>query len=727
MRLLAVTVIILVLQFVSTVACTAAVDLGRVEQSLHVTANADPSFVEKGVPAGGRSLTAGTPAPGRFFEFPIVTGSGPYPGATLNFGQPVDFSGHDVLAVWLKTSAPLRELQATVNGTDGVIVDHWVAGSAAAPGAIIPANTWTRAYISYRGREGWVRFGAQMDFTRIKSVTFYTFDSSLSRKVPLYTLQVGGLQLLSAAETKDQFLKTVLRPALQTAALLKRDRNGVVWTVNAGEKILRDTALPTRSPAATAATAAVAKNEYASLVWVVKPAHNWRKVRGRVGELVCGKDKIPASSIALRYVDYVQGPLFDSPDPLPLFPTRQNGKQLKVTAGQNLQVWATVSVPLQTTSGTYTGSLTLEAESAAGPIKMQLPLRVRVRPFALPRQRHLQSLFTIHHLYNSPDQWLAENSKRYWGQNITPYGAEYRAIMDSVYRDFSHIRMTPELHLSWREYPTLQERLALHEKYGFDPVFSFGYNCSGLYAGLPLGESEARTKARQRIREDAAKWQSVEHLGLTAVKIGDEPTPELMPAMAMAAEDVKTVAPGARRFAALTTLHIPEELIGKLDTWCMQWDFDFTSPAAKERLRAGDSLWTYGAEYKSNSAYMPLELRAPYWLYWKWNITGVHYSHHLHSVYLTYPNDTYPHSDGLQEIPSIRWEMIGHGAQDYEYLWLLNDLIQKAGPRGEKYRSLLQVPAELAAGQLELTNSPQVIDKRREAIALAIEDLQKGK
>ena len=151
--------------------------------------------------------------------------------------------------------------------------------------------------------------------------------------------------------------------------------------------------------------------------------------------------------------------------------------------------------------------------------------------------------------------------------------------------------------------------------------------------------------------------------------------------------------------------------------------FDFDGTQARARRAAGDRFWAYAAEYKTNDGYEPLDLRVPYWLYWKYGITGVHHSHGDNKYSLLYPNATYPHSDGLEETPSIRWEMIRHGVQDYEYLWLLNDLIQKNGKKGQRYRDLLQVPKSLAENDKEYTTDPRVLQDRRDKIAHAIEKL----
>jgi hypothetical protein len=156
----------------------------------------------------------------------------------------------------------------------------------------------------------------------------------------------------------------------------------------------------------------------------------------------------------------------------------------------------------------------------------------------------------------------------------------------------------------------------------------------------------------------------------------------------------------------------------------MAWgSFDFTGIQAKERLAAGERLWTYASDYRANFAYDPLEMRLNYWLYWKYNISGVHYSHHMHECFLTYPNDTYPYSDGLKEIPSIRFEMLRLGLQDYEYLWLLNDLVRKTNTTDKAILSLLTVPENLAKNEWESTSDPKTLQSRRKKIAVAIERL----
>ena len=79
-------------------------------------------------------------------------------------------------------------------------------------------------------------------------------------------------------------------------------------------------------------------------------------------------------------------------------------------------------------------------------------------------------------------------------------------------------------------------------------------------------------------------------------------------------------------------------------------------------------------------------------------------------------------------VSSIRWEMLREGIEDYEYLWLLNDLIAKkaaslTAAEGTQYESLLKVPETITRDMTTFTTDPRPIYARRAAVAAAIEQL----
>jgi hypothetical protein len=591
--------------------------------------------------------------------------------------------------------------------------------AAAAPVSRLEPGTWYRAYIAYKLNPSEVRpIGRPMNFSQIKSLTLYTWDADLSPKVPVYDFFFGGMSLLTLEEAKAKYPSTLHRPALTTAAQVSKDGDGLVWTADAGEKIWKDTPLPKDAPATACASVSAAGHEYASLLFVVNPSRDLSGIMAEAGDLVSGENRIASEHITLRYVDSIPGLFLDSPDPLPLL----NGKSLSVHAGENLQLWATVYVPPSQPAGTYSGIITLKDSQG---LSKRLPVQVTVYGFSLPVKPHLQSLYTIQDLYGSGPKYMEKHSEQYWGRHIEPFSNDYQTVVSNIIHDFGAHRITPQLDIgNWFDFLTTEDRLALHERYGFSPAFILGMNIANEYAAAEPVTPEKRAELLNRWKQLGEKYKAAGLAELTVVKIDDEAAGERLKYSLMAAQDAKAAMPYIQNFMTLGNRQLPTEFIGYVNTWCPSWgSIDFESKQVSDRKAAGDRFWTYGVEYKYNNSYEPLDLRVPYWLYWKFGITGVHYSHGEDSAYLTYPNASYPHSDGLKSIPSIRWELIRHGAQDYEYLWLLNDLIQRHPDKGAQYRNLLEVPKSLAASEHDFTHSAKVLLHQRTLIAGAIDAL----
>ena len=77
-------------------------------------------------------------------------------------------------------------------------------------------------------------------------------------------------------------------------------------------------------------------------------------------------------------------------------------------------------------------------------------------------------------------------------------------------------------------------------------------------------------------------------------------------------------------------------------------------------------------------------------------------------------------------VSSIRWEMLREGIEDYEFLWLLRDLIDKkraslTAEQVKAYESLLEVPEAITRNVTTFTTDPAPIYARRAAVAEAIE------
>ena len=255
----------------------------------------------------------------------------------------------------------------------------------------------------------------------------------------------------------------------------------------------------------------------------------------------------------------------------------------------------------------------------------------------------------------------------------------------------------------------------------------------------------------------------------------DEPDPKDYDFVMNGFRKIHEAAPDINR---MLTEQVEPGLVGGPNIWCpISNAFDMED--AEGRRAHGEKFWWYvctgpKAPYCTLFIDHPAtELRVWLWQTWQRNIDGilVWQSNYWTSdaAYPDNPQDPYADpmgwtsgystpagtkrpwgngdgrfiyppeaaADGQQDdavlagpVDSIRWEMLRDGVEDYEYLAMLRGLIDQAEETGRdhptlaEFRTLLEVPAEITASMTEFTIDPAPIEKRREAIARAIERLQ---
>ncbi len=79
---------------------------------------------------------------------------------------------------------------------------------------------------------------------------------------------------------------------------------------------------------------------------------------------------------------------------------------------------------------------------------------------------------------------------------------------------------------------------------------------------------------------------------------------------------------------------------------------------------------------------------------------------------------------------NIRWEMLRDGVEDYEYLAMLRRLLAEKGGRLDakkraEFAALLDVPEDITRDMTTFTKDPPPIERRRLAVARAIEMLER--
>lgn len=253
----------------------------------------------------------------------------------------------------------------------------------------------------------------------------------------------------------------------------------------------------------------------------------------------------------------------------------------------------------------------------------------------------------------------------------------------------------------------------------------------------------------------------------------DEPTEKEYPHVLAGFDRLKNAAPDIRR---MLTEQVEPGLNGGPNLWC-----PMTSAYKHEKtlpFRAqGDHFWWYVCTVPKRPFpglfidHPGIDLRVWLWQTWKYDVEGILiWQSNLWTTDTAYPDkpqnpyedpmswmtgygtkkgdkkpwgngdgrfmyppeaaaDANPPAPVLEgPVDSIRWEMLRDGIEDYEYLAMLKRSLDAKGDTiskraRAKYEKLLEVPEDIAADTKTYTKDPAPIEKRREAIAKALEQL----
>ncbi len=562
-----------------------------------------------------------------------------------------------------------------------------------------------------------------------------------------------------------------------------------VWWCDATRKVPRRRALPQRSGAA--ATLAAARDDYEAVQIVVQPKRPLARLAASATALAGPNGAtIPATNVQILRVHYhsVQHPTDGTsvrdwwPDALPPL-----ARPLDLQAGEHQPLWVLVYVPNNAQPGDYTGAVDLRAEGFAASV----PIRLHVWNFTLPEKNHLETAFGFSHdLVFRYHQAKTEADRRklldlyfqsFAAHRISPYDS---VPLDHFAVHFKADAQPPRAEIDFARFDAAMA--AAVEKYKFTnfslPIQGMGGGTFHSRVEPSIGNLGENTPAYQALF--ASQVQKLEDhlrqrnwLKMAYVYWFDEPDPKDYEFVRKGMERLKKCAPGIQR---MLTEEPNEALAGAVDIWCPITP-NYEHQAAETRRAAGDRFWWYvctgpKAPYCTLFIDHPAtELRVWHWQTWQRRIVGtLVWSTNCWTSSSAFPDkpqnpyeDPMGYVDGYDTpkgtkafwgngdgrflyppeaaavpglagpdpviappVSSIRWEMLREGVEDYEYLWLLRDLLAKRrdtlpAEQRKHFEALLDVPETITTQMTKFTTDSAPIYARRAAIAEAIERLSK--
>lgn len=533
---------------------------------------------------------------------------------------------------------------------------------------------------------------------------------------------------------------------LRYACTDKKKYGYVVGSETSLRKVLRDKLF--EGPLGAPARISACRNEYeAAQVVIIAHAKALEDVSVSVSPLAGpGGAVIPADRVALNLVDYVKTrkPRYEVdyvgwwPDPL------MDMKKFGVPAGGMQPVWITVHPSEDTPAGLYRAQVVLKPANAP---ETTLPLEVRVWDFALPREPHLKTAFAL---------FQHEIGAWYGGMTDDIRRAYYEFLLEHRINPTNIYNKTPIP--AKKDLPFCVER-------GLN-AFCLAYTHNRSEPGR--AELLEMLKDHETYLKEKGWWDKAYIYGF------DEIPPEKYSELRDMYGWVKEQMPDLPRMCTV----IPnEDLKGCVDIW-VPVTSNYNQKDAEGYTKAGDQVWWYVCcnphhPYANFFVdYPAIDPRIIFWMNWKYRVPGFLYytvnnwttnrtvgglppAHRPHEdpevreavksgkrwpevPWNTFTFDDfngdghliYPGPDG-KPISSIRLECVRDGIEDYEYFYLLNELVGRAEKAGSKVdaalltkaRKLLAVNDEVVMSLTEYTLDPEVLLKTRQEVAETIEKL----
>lgn len=564
------------------------------------------------------------------------------------------------------------------------------------------------------------------------------------------------------------------------------------WPVDAVRKVFREDLPPTRIGLARVTAA---RNESEPLQLALRGDQAISEVTVKVDTPVNGNGKrLPAPEITVvGYVpvDYPTN-YYSSTSPVwhrkqPTASARCDGwpgwwpdpllpkKTFSLAANTTQPVWITFRIPKTAPAGDYRGTVRFLTH---GNELKQVPFTIHVWDFTLSDGSQFPAIYDVRPgpQWRRPGRTTEALYRQLW-----QFMAERRLCPDSVHPEPKIRYQDGKVVADFAEFDKAAsyyfDELNLPHSYTpwFFYCFGWGHPPKPLFGEAPYaGEYPYEGADRSQLRPEYKRvyqsclrvfWDHVKERGWAdkfVLYISDEPYHRLAPIreqMKALCQMIHEVAPDIRIYCS-TWQHYPE-WDGSLDVWGIGHDGRVATEKMAELRSAGDTVWfTTDGQMCLDTPYCAVERLLPHYCfkygvdaYEFWGVNWLTYDPyqfgwHSYIHQSGQPGETfyirYPNGDGYLMYPgaaighdgpvsSVRLEQAREGVEDYAYLRLLSERIDRAARTGldteaaqaalEAAQELVTIPNAGGRYSTKMLTDTNAVFEVKEALARAIEDL----
>ncbi len=461
--------------------------------------------------------------------------------------------------------------------------------------------------------------------------------------------------------------------------------------------------------------------------------------------------------------------------PDPLLPKNT----LTLKPNQTESAWITWSVPKAAPAGKYTGMIQFRYPDHAAVAGLYVEVEITVRDFTLPDENHVSAIYDVR---------FGPGGDKYWGGPVRTFEKEIVEFMTENRLSPDGIMASPAVTFEndkpvfdWTEFDKAAEwgfnerkmRVAYMPMFFYE--FGWGHPPKDFFGEKPypgawpfkgtdfsMIRPEYRAKYQAVLREF---WKHVTEKGWAdkfVLYVSDEPnywTPEVITQMKAVCEMIHEVDPKIPIYSS-TWRYVPE-WDKSLNVWGIgHYGIVPVETMKKIKEEDGSRIWfTTDGMLCLDTPHNAIERLLPYYCfkygadaYEFWGVAWLtydpyEYGSHAYIHQSSTPGEyywvRYPNGDGYMIYPplagskkivsSIRFEQAREGVEDFEYFYMLSNLIDKAKKGGkdvskaeaalDEARSMVECPSPIGRYSSKILPNPYRIYEIRRQVADAIESL----